>query len=59
MIMHVMVAFLVNLSIQRFPAITSEQSRPLFNEKFTRINNTWTEFCDTNIEINCKQTISF
>ena len=57
--MHVMVAFLVNLSIQRFPAITSEQSRPLFNEKFTRINHTWTEFCDKNIEINCKQTISF
>ena len=52
MIMHVMVAFLVNLSIQKFPAITNEQSRPLFNKKFTRINHTWTEFCDKNVEIN-------
>ena len=49
--MHVMVAFLVNLSIQKFPAITNEQSRRLFNKKFTRINHTWTEFCGKNVEI--------
>ena len=51
MIMHVMVAFLINLSIKENPINYKRASSFIKRQKFTCINHTWTEFCDKNVEI--------